>query len=60
MEMGILSSLGRLSSFGGSCFRACAARVTVCVCVRVCVYLLSQISPMERLFVQKRCHLLRG
>ena len=41
MGMGILSSLGRLSSSGGYCFRACAARVTVvrfvCVCVCVCV-----------------------
>ena len=37
--------------------RACAARVTVvgsvCVCVCVCVCLLSQISPLERLFVLK-------
>ena len=38
--MGILSSLGRLSSFGGSCFRACTARVTVVVrgCVSVNKY----------------------
>ena len=40
--MGILSSLGRLSSFGGSCFRACAARVTVVVCV--CVSVLTNIT----------------
>ena len=37
--------------------RACAARVTVvgsvCLCVCVSVYLLSHISPMERLFVLK-------
>ena len=35
MGMGILSSLERLFSFGGSCFRACSARITVVgsVCV---------------------------
>ena len=49
MGTGILSSLGRLSSFGGSCFGACAARVTVvcvcvCVCVCTCVCLLTNIT----------------
>ena len=44
--------------------RACTARVTVvgfvCVCVCVCVCLLSQISPLEHLFVLKYCHVLSG
>ena len=51
MGMGILSSLGRLSSFGGSCLCACAASVTVVG--SVCECLLSQISHTERLFVLK-------
>ena len=35
MGTGILSSLGRLSSFGGSCFRACAASYRIWVCASV-------------------------
>ena len=53
--MGILSSLGRLSSFGGSCFRACAARVTVVVCVCVCVSVLTNITHGAS--VRPGCHL---
>ena len=53
MGMGILSSLGRLSHFRDSCFRTCAARVTVLVCVCVRVSVCEQISPLEHLFVLK-------